>query len=124
MVSHCSCILGGGMSNTLSDARGCGGAVCIALVGSKPSGGFCSTLISSLSFLSTRMLERSRDISKSRRVKTTMFDSVFLRAQFSLNARKTARSRPCRVQMAHLSCSSLNLYRLTATWMTRADAWI
>ena len=112
------------MSNTLSDARGCGGAVCIALVGSKPSGGFCSTLISSLSFLSTRMLERSRDISKSRRVKTTMFDSVFLRAQFSLNARKTARSRPCRVQMAHLSCSSLNLYRLTATWMTRADAWI
>ena len=27
MVSHCSCILGGGMSNTLSDARGGGGAV-------------------------------------------------------------------------------------------------
>ena len=91
MVSHCSCILGGGMSNTLSDARGCGGAVCIALVGSKPSGGFCSTLIhvSSLSFLSTRMLERSRDISRSRRMKTTMFDSVFLRAQFSLNVCKT-----------------------------------
>ena len=27
MVSHCSCILGGGMSNTLNDARGGGGAV-------------------------------------------------------------------------------------------------
>ena len=107
MVSHCSCILGGGMSNTLSDARGGGGAVCIALVESKPSGGCCSTLISSLSFLSTRMLARSRDIS-SRRVKTTMIDSVFLRAQFSLNVCKTARSLPCRVQMANLSSSSLN----------------
>lgn len=53
------------------------------------------------------MLARSRDIS-SRRVKTTMIDSVFLRAQFSLNVCKTARSLPCRVQMANLSSSSLN----------------